>query len=140
MIVSFLVALAIVAAIASPNISLASGDVQEARLRQNLQIVRTSLTVYKVQHIAQFPPDLAPGDTTFSKLIGTTKEDHSDDGDFGPYVSALPVNPFTGTSALDASGVAGDDGGAWEYVEATGAINADDSGLCNDGVTAHSAL
>jgi len=123
------VILGILAAIVIPQFTNASSQANENRLRADLQTLRSQIQLYKVQHNDQAP--------TFATFVNdmTTQI-----GGLGPYLQQMPVNPFTGTSALDNSAVAGDDGGAWEYDDATGAINADDSGTCNDGVTAHSAL
>jgi len=52
---------------------------------------------------------------------------------FGPYLQKIPVNQFNNKldlagihGLLDNTGTVGDNGGSWEYTEATGAIYADD--------------
>ena len=133
------VILGILAAIVIPQFSQASTEARESSLASNLQSIRSQIELYKIQHNDN-PPSFA---NFVAQMTGKTDQDGTvnANGAFGPYLqNKVPNNPFTGTNTLDQSGTAGDDGGAWEYDESNGEFYADDSGICADGVTAHSAM
>ena len=130
------VILGILAAIVIPQFTQASTEARENSLKANLQTIRSQIELYKIQHNDDPPTSVA---TFEDQMTGTTDSAGATTGsDFGPYLQSIPVNPFTNDNELDATpGNAGDDGGDWEYVAATGAFHADDSGTDSDGVTAH---
>jgi len=119
------VILGILAAIVIPQFTQASTEARENSLKANLQTIRSQIELYKIQHNDN-PPTLA---NFVAQMTGTTDAAGATTGtDFGPYLQSIPVNPFTNGNTLDATpGTAGDGGGDWEYVEATGAFHADDN-------------
>jgi len=115
--------LGILAAVVVPQFSDASGDAQLSSLTTNLQTIRGQLELYKLQH-----GGLYPAMATFSdQMTGTTDVDGATTGsDFGPYLQAIPNNPFS--NANDVTGTVSTDGTkGWYYDQATGVFKANDS-------------
>ena len=104
-----------------PQFSQASTDDRLNTLCGNLQLVRSQLSLYRVQHEDQWPRQ-----TTFAdQLTGRTNAKGSTDATdgvlvFGPYLKSIPANPFTGGNEVN--------GGDWTYDEATGKFTAADGG------------
>ena len=140
--VEILVVVVIMGILASVVIrQLAQGgtEAREARLRQDLQTMRSNIELYKVQHNDNLP---GAGTATFAQaMAGQTDISGAVGADYGPYVERVPTNPFNGLDTVDVSGTGtlGDESHGWDLNPATGAFQADDSGTCADG-TAHSAL
>ena len=93
------VILGILAAIVIPQFTQASSDAKESSLQSNLQSIRSQIELYKIQH-NDFPP---LNDTTFvdqmtlmTDVAGTTGTDVT--FTFGPYLTKMPINPFSGIS------------------------------------------
>ena len=106
------VILGILAAIVIPQFTDASTEAKNSALRSNLQTVRAQIELYKIQH--DYTP---PGPvTSFSSLMTTS------DGTYGPYLQAVPNNPWTGTNAVASSGT-----GDWNYNATSGAFTAADA-------------
>ena len=124
------VILGILAAIVIPQFTQASTEARENSLRANLQTIRSQIELYKIQHndneptFAAFTAQMTQ-QTDIAGAAGT---------DFGPYLQQIPVNPFTNTNTMDNTGTAGDGVAAWEYDQATGAFNADDTGTDASGI------
>ena len=95
------------------------GDV----LLSYLQVIRSQLELYKVQHRDVAPP--LAGMVDWSILTKATKEDGSIvvDGPYGPYVQQPPANPATGKTKVVAKGKA-DETAGWTYDEKTGEVRA----------------
>ena len=124
------VILGILAAIVIPQFTEASTEARVSSLCSDLQTLRSQIELYKVQH-NDIPPTLAafePQMIWTSDAAGNTSGDKVRQGVFilGPYLERVSENPFNHLTTLDASGVAGDGGGGWEYNEVTGEIHADD--------------
>lgn len=117
------VILGILAAIVIPQFSNASQEASINRVMSDLQTVRSQIQLYKIQHLGSIPA-LADFET---KMTGYTLSDGSDctvadDGALGPYLQAVPSNPFvTGDPVIAA---ATGDGVHWTYIATTGAFNA----------------
>ena len=118
--------LGILAAIVIPQFTQASNDARVSSLTSNLQTVRSQLELYKVQHLDAYP-SLAAFTT---QMTGQTKIDGTAGTDFGPYMRAIPANPFTNTNTVG-NGAVGSS--AWKYDAATGTFTANDT-------AAHAAL
>ena len=132
------VILGILAAIVIPQFTQASTEARENSLRANLQTIRSQIELYKIQHNDNTPTFAAfTTQMTGYTLVTGVACAQGAVGAFGPYLQSVPVNPFTNTNTIDNTGTAGDDVAAWEYVEATGAFNADDSGV-DAAASAHS--
>ena len=141
------VVLAVVAAVVVPRFSEAG--LQEARMDElcnTLQLLRSQIELYKVQH-RDHPPMQATDGTVvfggqFKQMVYCTDMDGQVKSKksrtvrdkvytFGPYLERIPKNPFNGSQGIvrahdkDAVPVAG--GAGWVYVPETGAIYANDS-------------
>jgi len=110
------VILGILAAIVIPQFTDASTEAKYSSLAANLQTLRAQIELYKIQHNDD-PPTL----TGFvDQLTGTTDVNGATTGsDFGPYMRDIPVEPFTNSATVSASGTSG-----WNYTESSGAIEA----------------
>ncbi len=64
------VLLGIIAAIAIPQISGASGEAHEAALRNDLRLVRTQIELYRLQHDGLVPGYVLQADGTVSEWTG----------------------------------------------------------------------
>ena len=115
--------LGIIAAIVTPQFSAASDDAKLSSLASDLQTVRQQLQLYKLQHNGQYP---TKDNTVVTQLTTKTDVDGNAGGEFGPYLTTFPTNPFTGTSDVE-EGTRGDDKSAWHYDEDTGEFAPDDA-------------
>ena len=138
------VILGILAAIVIPQFSQASLEARESSLISNLQTMRSQIELYKIQHLEVLPAnaaELTTELTTQTDINGAAWVDLATSGTaYGPYMRAVPTNPFTTTNVIgDATGAAID----WVYVpnvaQGTYTFVADDGFDSPDG-TAHSAL
>jgi len=112
--------LCVVSAMTLPKFSKADTDQRLDTLCNQLQLVRSQLSLYHIQHQQQWPRQatFAEQMTGKTNVKGTT---NPVDGDlvFGPYLQCIPFNPFTGGNAVD--------GRDWYYDEKTGKfVSADD--------------
>ena len=89
-----------------------------------LQRLRKVIEMYQLDHGATYPT-LAQLQADWSVLTSTTNMDGSlsPAGAFGPYIIKAPVNPYTHSSTVAATGAATASHG-WEYDETTGEIAA----------------
>ena len=110
------VILGILAAIVIPQFTDASTEAKYSSLASNLQMLRAQIELYKIQHNDN-PPTLA---NFVAQMTGTTDVNGATTGtDFGPYMRDIPVEPFTNSATVSASGTSG-----WNYTESTGEIEA----------------
>ena len=119
--------LGILAAIVIPQFTEASNEARVSNLRTNLQTIRSQLLLYKTQHLEKYPTDFVPQMTTYSNAAGETDAAPSSDYPFGPYLQAIPQNPFTGSNTIDVSATLPktDIGGGWWFSSVTGEFRAD---------------
>ena len=141
------VVLAVVATVVVPRFSQAG--IQEARMDElcsTLQLLRSQIELYKVQHRDHPPMQAADGtvvfDAQFRQMSYCTDRDGQVKAEeprtvrdnvftFGPYLEQVPKNPFNQSRAIarardkEAVPVAGNAG--WAYVPETGRIYANDS-------------
>ena len=114
--------LGILAAIVIPQFSNASQLSRANSLRGQLQILRSQIQFYKVQH-----NDILPNLITsqWAQMQGTTNVggtlDNTATGIFGPYVNKVPVNELNSLSTIAAAPGANV---GWVYNAATGQITA----------------
>ena len=100
-----IVVLGILAAIVVPQFTDASTDAKTSSLVSNLQTVRSQIQMYKIQHSGALP-----GDGTASVSDAMTKYTDADGaltlvqapgtGVYGPYLQAIPKNPFNDLATL----------------------------------------
>ncbi len=117
--------LGILAAIVVPRFSNASETAQENALKSNLFRLRQQIELYKADHgrypeLANFVDQL----TLTSDKEGNTASVGTPGYPFGPYITQMPVNPFTDTVPVS-DGAAGTS--AWYYNETDGHIAPNDS-------------
>jgi type II secretory pathway pseudopilin PulG len=141
------IVLALVAAFVMPRFSAAG--IAESRMDElcsHLQLLRSQIELYKVQHRGLPPMRTADGavafDPDFEQMLYCTDVDGRVKSDeprtrrdpvytCGPYLDRVPTNPFNGSAAIarargrDDVPVAG--GAGWAYVPETGQIYANHS-------------
>lgn len=115
------IVLGILAAIVVPQFSSASQDATLSALQTTLQTMRAQLELYKLQHLGNYPT-LA---SFTAQMTAQTDVTGAAGTDFGPYILAVPVNPFTNVSTLTTNAAAAGQG--WYYNETTGEFRANDS-------------
>lgn len=133
------VILGILAAIVIPQFSQASLEARESSLKSDLQAMRSQIELYKIQHL-EILPTVANFDhvmTNVTDIDGVDWVDQATSGTaYGPYMRAVPDNPFTNGNTVNGSG-------DWAYTpdvtNGTYTFVADDGGTSPDG-TLHSAL
>ena len=104
-----------------PQFSQANTDDRLNTLCGALQLVRSQLSLYRVQHDDQWPKQASfAARMTGRTNVKGTFEDTDGVLVFGPYLKSIPVNPFTGGNAVT--------GGDWYYDETTGKFTAADGG------------
>ncbi len=127
------VILGILAAIVIPQFTDASTEAKEARLASDLQMMRSQLELYKIQHDDQLP------DTTDTDLFATDMTTQI--GSYGPYMQKIPTNPFNSLDTVSfVTTIDGDDSTGWNLDPNSGRFQAHDNGTCTDGSTLHSDL
>jgi len=115
------IVLGILAAIVVPQFSSASQDATMSALQTTLQTMRAQLELYKLQHNGTYPT-LA---NFTAQMTGQTNAAGAAGTDFGPYILAVPVNPFTNVATLTTNAAASGQG--WYYNQTTGEFRANDS-------------
>jgi len=120
------VILGILAAIVIPQFSQASTDAKVNSLMSDLQTMRSQISLYKIQH-NDAPPAVTATTTTWDEMTQYTDVDGNISTTkttvycYGPYLLAVPVNPFTGTNPPTVGGATTFD---WNYTVADGTIHA----------------
>jgi len=115
------IVLGILAAIVVPQFSSASQDATLSAAQTTLQTMRAQLELYKLQHLGSYPTLASfaaqmTAQTDVTGAVGT---------DYGPYILAVPVNPFTNDATLTTNAAAAGQG--WYYNETTGDFRLNDS-------------
>jgi len=133
------VILGILAAIVIPQFTEASTEAKLSSLCSDLQTVRSQIELYKVQHNDAFPgvSNVAAGGTHTGgagfllAMTGGTNIDGEVDAvlpyDYGPYLQAIPKNPFNDRTTVElGAGAPGGGDNAWYFNTGTGDFRADD--------------
>ena len=137
------VILGILAAIVIPQFTNASTEAKQSSLQSDLQMLRSQIELYKIQHNDELP---GAGVATFEQcMIGWTTvagavAAAAGANIYGPYMQKIPTNGFNNNDAIGLDGTPGTGLNGWMYNTTTGVIHPDDTLICGDGVTAHSAL
>ena len=124
------VILGILAAIVIPQFTDASTEAKGSSLKSDLQMMRSQIELYKIQHSDALP---GAGTASFSAaLIGYTSVAgatvaQGTTGARGPYMQKIPTNPFNELNTVGEDGTAGDNSHGWEFNTTTGTFYADDS-------------
>ena len=119
--------LAILAAVIVPGWCEAGPDGRLAELICTLQTVRAQLAVYQQQHHERYPtlPGFVEQMTLYTDVDGVSSRAPSSRFNLGPYLTAIPNNPFTGTNTVDRGEVGSQ--AAWHYDPQTGRFRVNDS-------------
>jgi len=101
--------LGILAAIVIPQFTNASEDAKNSSVASQLQTIRGSVELYKLQHGGLYPTaagDVATG-IDWTKMTSKTLETGVVDaaGTFGPYLQQTPINSLNNQSACGANAV-----------------------------------
>jgi general secretion pathway protein G len=155
------VILGILAAIVIPQFTEASTEAKESRLVSDLQMMRSQIELYKIQHNDKLPGSQCnagllggTGDATFLQCMTSYTDQWGNTiaapgpNIYGPYMQKLPTNPFNAPVPLAtasfgpaiAAGVAGDNLTGWNLDPDSGKFQANDDKLCSDDVLYHSEL
>ncbi len=101
------VILGILAAIVIPQFTDASTEAKEANLKSTLQSVRSQIELYKIQHNDDLPGTVA-GVSFAQSLTGYTLDTGAladtqapGEGVYGPYLQAMPKNPWVNDATSD---------------------------------------
>jgi hypothetical protein len=125
------------------NVSDLGTKAQQSNLVSTLQTIRSAIDLYKIQHNNNLPLSTSEAAfitcmTCYTDIDGNAaaSQEPGQEGVYGPYMQSIPVNPFTIASTVTFSGAdsAGVAGGGWHLNTTTGRFQADDSGLCPDGI------
>jgi len=106
------VILGILATTVIPMFTEANEDAKLATMKSNLNVVRRALQCYRLEHDG-LNPDILSNPQGVCWLVGLDTES---DGK-GPYLSAIPDNPFTGTNSIQTNKVQedGTNATAWYF-------------------------
>ncbi len=102
--------LGILAAIVIPHFQSQSQQAKEAAAKDNLRVLRNTIELYAAQH-SDLPPGYFGEDTTpisyfpwqltnYTNVEGFIHGTKSKEYCFGPYLKALPKNPFNGKALV----------------------------------------
>lgn len=137
------VILGILAAIVIPQFSQASSEARESSVKSNLQMVRSQIELYKIQHNDDFPVTAV---LLVSQLTNKTDIDgtvNNATGEYGPYMKKFPVNAINNyggdateivTHATDDPSAVSADNFGWYYNLSNGGFFAidDEAGDAGD--------
>jgi general secretion pathway protein G len=101
------VILGILAAIVIPQFTNASTEAKDNSLRSNLQSIRAQIQLYKMRNT-----DVAPAAASFGTLM--TQDPNNGGGIGGPFLYAIPNNPYFSGNPANTVAAWGAGGAAWE--------------------------
>jgi hypothetical protein len=116
--------LTVLSAAIIPPFCEAGPDTRRSALTIALQTVRGQLARYQEDHQGRYPElaCFAEQMTLYTDPQGASSPVPTARFCLGPYLSNVPVNPYTSSNELGAAG--SDCGGAWQYDEGTGEFRA----------------
>lgn len=120
--------LAIIGAIVVPQFAGASDDAKLNAVKSDLQMMRSQLELYRLQHGGQYPSSAAnfPSQMTmYTDTSHATSATKTGNYVLGPYLLDVPDNPFTSTNDVTTS--AAGTTKAWYYNPATGEFRTNDT-------------
>lgn len=125
------VIMAILAATIIPQFSDSSKDAKNSSARFNLHTIRSQVELYKSQHDGRVPSAGIVELTQSTNSTGTVGTGSS--FPYGPYITTIPTNPFTGSNTVRAatsnppSAASGATDAGWLYHAASGKVWLDNS-------------
>jgi len=127
-VVAIAIILGVFAVAVIPRATLASNEAKISRLVERLQITRSQIQLYKIQHIERLPGGgSAPFEQALTRKTNITGALDAA-GPYGPYVKELPENPFNNLNAVEVEQDSRHLGGGncgWHFNSKTGAFHAD---------------
>jgi prepilin-type N-terminal cleavage/methylation domain-containing protein len=130
------VIMAVLAATIIPQFSDSARDAKISTAKFNLQTLRTQIQFYRAQHNGALPSvtlDELINKTDASGTIGTGAAFV-----YGPYITAIPDNPFTNSNKITAAAAnppaaaSGASDAGWLYHAASGNLWIDDADLLTE--------
>lgn len=126
------VIMAILAATIIPQFSDSTKDAKTNTSKFNLHTIRSQVELYKSQHDGKVPTNLddLTKKTNTAGTVGTTAA-----FPYGPYLSEIPANPFTGSQKVTAAAAnppaaaSGATDAGWLYHAASGSVFIDNTDL-----------
>lgn len=127
------VIMAVLAAVVVPQFTGSTDDAKKSTAEFNLGSMRSIVQTFRAHHEG-VKPDFPSGATTIAALTSETNVAGAPTvgGGFGPYLVAIPENPFTGKTTVKAVATAGtapveadvtaNNAGGWIYDKSTGNI------------------
>ncbi|QDT38697.1 type II secretion system protein [Stratiformator vulcanicus] len=139
------VILGILAATVLPSFTDFSGDARESALKQNLQMLRSQIEMYRLEHNGKFPANGSTTESDFIEALTLSSDTNGTTGAIGtkphgPYiVGSVPANPLNGENsvtiiATSVSAATPDDSTGYIYNPSTGQIKANSTGVDADNV------
>ncbi len=118
------VILGILAAIVIPQFSQASTEARISSVQSNLQMIRSQIELYKIQHGDDLPGSAAGVDfktalTNSSDIAGAIAGT-----DYGPYMQKFPKNALNDSDDVEVTAVAATATVGWHYNTATSVLTA----------------
>ncbi len=136
------VIMAVLAATVIPQFSNSAKDAKEGALKFNIHTLRSQIELYKTHHLGAYPTDettITNQLTKYTDVNGGVSPVATSTHVYGPYLQQqLPVNPFSGSSAVIAASASGaisataGTGGGYQYRKATGEIFIDHTDYANN--------
>jgi prepilin-type N-terminal cleavage/methylation domain-containing protein len=130
------VIMAILAATIIPQFSDSTKDAKTNTAKFNLHTIRSQIQLYKSQHEGKLPT--ATLAELFSKTDGKGVVGTGATHVYGPYLSEIPANPFTGKATVAAAtsnpptAATGTDNAGWLYHAASGEVFIDNEDLLTE--------
>ena len=124
------VILGILAAIVIPQFTDASDEAKEATVRADLQTIRGQIELFKAQHTGGIlPGNETADDTTFVEAMteSTSAAGSKSGSTYGPYLYAIPSNPYNDLATVEVDGTIGNSSHGWHWNSTTGVFVADDN-------------
>jgi prepilin-type N-terminal cleavage/methylation domain-containing protein len=94
------VIIGIIAAIAIPRLSRGVDGAAEAAIQGDLAVVRRSIDLYITEHHGDGPTNFVSQMTEYSDLNGNTSAVQVGAFIYGPYLRAVPKNPYNGDDTV----------------------------------------
>ncbi len=91
--------LGILASVVIPQFSTASSDANSSAVMADLQTFRSQLQLYAAQHGGAYPTSTAQL-TGYTDATGATNATFTTTFMYGPYLLAIPSNPYTGVNTV----------------------------------------
>ncbi len=121
------VIIGIIAAIAIPRLSRGAEGAAESALRGDLAVMRNAIDLYVTEHVGDAPTFFESQMTQYSDVNGNASAAKVSPFIYGPYLRAIPDNPYTdnntlvvATSAEAAVRAIAAGGGGWAYYDGSG--------------------